>query len=180
MYGRQMSNLDDDLKQRREAIVREHMESENEHDFDTTIGTFDHPRYELIPTGDVYDGEEQVRAYFAESRTAFPDQRNELVALRHADDAVIVEFDLLGTHLGRLRALPPTGRAFKTRMTAYFLFDGDRLVCERVYFDQLSIMRQLGLAHEQTSVAGRLSTLVAHPVTIGRAMLGSLRRRPQN
>src|SRR4051812_33255369 len=147
------------------------MESENEHDFDTTVGTFGHPRYELVPTGDVYDGEEAVRGYFAESRTAFPDQRNELIALHHADDAVIVEFDLLGTHLGPLRALPPTGRAFRCRMTAYFVFEGDRLTCERVYFDQLTIMRQLGLAHEMSSVAGRLSTLVSHPVTIGRTLV---------
>ena len=160
-----------ELRRRREATVREHMESENVHDFDTTIGTFGHPRYELIATGDVYDGEEEVRAYFAESRTAFPDQRNELVALHHADDAVIVEFDLLGTHLGPLRALPPTGRAFRCRMTAYFLFEEDRLVGERVYFDQLTIMRQLGLAHEATSFAGRLTTLVSHPVTIGRTFL---------
>jgi steroid delta-isomerase-like uncharacterized protein len=165
------------LRQRREAIVREHMESENRHDFDTTIATFDHPRYELVPTGDVFDGEQQVRAYFAESRKAFPDQRNEVIALHHADDAVIVEFDLLGTHLGRLRALPPTGRSFRCRMTAYFLFEGDRLLCERVYFDQLTIMRQLGLAHESTSIAGRLSTLVSHPVTIGRTIVGSFVRR---
>ena len=146
------------------------MESENDHDFDTTIGTFAHARYELVPTGDVYDGEQEVRAYFAESRTAFPDQRNQLIALHHADDAVIVEFDLLGTQLGRLRALPPTGRSFRCRMTAYFLFEGDRLVCERVYFDQLTIMRQLGLAHDPTSIAGRLSTLLSHPITIGRTL----------
>ena len=165
------------LRQRREAIVREHMESENRHDFDTTIDTFDHPRYELVATGDVFDGEQEVRAYFAESRTAFPDQRNEVIALHHADDAVIAEFDLLGTHLGRLRALPRTGRSFRCRMTAYFVFEGDRLVCERVYFDQLTIMRQLGLAHEPTSIAGRLSTLVSHPVTIGRTIVGSLVRR---
>jgi len=38
-------------RSRREAIVREHMESENVHDFDTTIGTFEHPRYEIISTG---------------------------------------------------------------------------------------------------------------------------------
>jgi hypothetical protein len=68
------------------------------------------PRYELVPTGDVFDGEQEVRGYFSESRTAFPDQRNQVIALHHADDAVIVEFDLLGTHLGRLRALPPTSR----------------------------------------------------------------------
>ena len=167
----------DELRGRRERVIREHMESENEHDFDTTIGTFGHPRYELVATGDVYDGEEAVRAYFAESRTAFPDQRNELVALHHADDAVIVEFDLLGTHLGPLRALPPTGRAIRCRMSAHFVFEGDQLVCERVYFDQLSILQQLGLAHEMTSVAGRLSTLVTHPVTIGRTFLKSIARR---
>ena len=157
-----------ELRAHREAIVREHMESENVHDFDTTIGTFGHPRYELVATGDVYDGEEAVRAYFAESRRAFPDQRNELVALHHADDAVIVEFDLLGTHLGPLRALPPTGRAFRCRMSAHFIFEGERLVCERVYFDQLSIMRQLGLAHESTSLAGRL-TDTREPPGHGRA-----------
>jgi steroid delta-isomerase-like uncharacterized protein len=165
------------LRERREALVREHMESENRHDFDATIDTFSHPRYELVPTGDVFDGEEEVRGYFAESRGAFPDQRNELVALHHADDAVIVEFDLLGTHLGHLRALPPTGRAFRCRMTAFFLFDGEELVCERVYFDQQSIMRQLGLAHEPTSLAGRLSMAASHPVTIGRTFLKSLTGR---
>jgi hypothetical protein len=92
---------------------------------------------------------------------------------------VIVEFDVLGTHLGRLRALAPTGRSFRARMTAFFLFEGDRLTCERVYFDQFSMMRQLGLAHDTASFAGRLSTLVSHPVTIGRATLKSLlpRRR---
>jgi steroid delta-isomerase-like uncharacterized protein len=159
------------LRQRREGLVREHMESENHHDFDTTIATFDHPRYELIPTGDIYDGEQEVRRYFAESRTAFPDQRNELIALHHAEDAVIAEFDLLGTHLGPLRSLPPTGRAFRCRMTAFFIFEAEKITCERVYFDQLSIMRQLGVAHDPSSPAGRLTTLISHPLTIGRALL---------
>ena len=87
------------------------MESENRHDFDTTIATFGHPRYELVATGDVYDGEERCARYFAETPPAFPDQRNELVALHHADDAVIVEFDLLGTHLGPFaRFLPRAAR----------------------------------------------------------------------
>jgi hypothetical protein len=45
----------DDLRARREAVVVEHMESENVHDFDTTLGTFAHPRYEIVPTGDVFE-----------------------------------------------------------------------------------------------------------------------------
>jgi steroid delta-isomerase-like uncharacterized protein len=160
-------------RKKREEIVREHMESENRHEFDATIDTFHHPHYELIATGDVHDGEAEVRRYFDETRTAFPDQRNELIALRHADDAVVVEFDLLGTHLGPLRGLPPTGRSFRCRMTAYFIFEGDsaRLVCERVYFDSATILQQLGVAHAPGTLAGRLTTLAAHPLTIGKALL---------
>jgi steroid delta-isomerase-like uncharacterized protein len=161
------------LRARREAVVREHMESENVHDFDATIDTFSHPRYELVATGEVHDGERAVRAYYEETRRAFPDQRNELVSLRHADDAVIVEFDLLGTHRGPLRGLPATGRSFRARMTAFFIFDGERIVCERVYFDQATIMRQLGVAHDPATAAGRLTTLLSHPVTIARALLAS-------
>jgi steroid delta-isomerase-like uncharacterized protein len=165
------------LRERREEIVREHMESENHHDFDVTIGTFSHPRYELVATGEVYDGDAEVRAYYAETRAAFPDQRNELVSLRHTDDGVVVEFDLLGTHLGPLRSLPATGRSFRARMAAFFIFEEDRIVCERVYFDQASIMAQLGIAHDPSSLAGRVTTLLSHPVTIGGALMRSALRR---
>jgi len=131
------------LRAEREAIVRRHMEAENVHDFDAVIGTFAHPRYELIATGQVHDGEAAVRQYFRDTRSAFPDQRNELISLRHADDAVIVEFWLLGTHRGELLGLAPTGRAFRCRMTAFFVFEGRGLTCERVYFDSATILRQL-------------------------------------
>jgi steroid delta-isomerase-like uncharacterized protein len=165
------------VRERREAVVHQHMQSENEHDFDATIDTFSHPRYEIVPTGDVFDGEDAVRRYYADSRRAFPDQRNELIALYHIDDGVVVEFDLLGTHLGPLRALAPTGRAFRCRMTAFFMFDGERIVCERVYFDQATILRQLGLAHDPVSLAGRVSLLLSHPLTVGRALLRGRARR---
>jgi steroid delta-isomerase-like uncharacterized protein len=160
-----------DIRQRREDIVREHMESENRHEFDVTLGTFDHPRYELIGTGDVYDGPQEVMAYFDESRTAFPDQRNELLALHHADGAVIVEAMLYGTHDGPFRGLPPTGRKFEMRFCAMFVFEEDRLICERVYFDPGTILRQLGVAHDPLTTTGRIATVVNHPVTIGRALL---------
>jgi len=134
---------DSELRKERERVVRLHMEAENVHDFDAVIDTFSHPRYELIATDKVHDGEQAVREYFKDSRSAFPDQRNELISLRHADDAVIVEFWLLGTHKGRLGGIEPTGRSFKCRMMAFFIFDDKRIVCERVYFDSATIIRQL-------------------------------------
>jgi steroid delta-isomerase-like uncharacterized protein len=169
--------MESELRKGREAVVREHMESENRHEFDVTMGTFSHPRYEIVATGDVHDGAAEVAAYFDETRTAFPDQRNELIALHHADDAVIAEFDLKGTHLGSFRGLPPTGRAFTCRMTAFFLFEEDRLVCERVYFDSATILRQLGIAHDPLTLRGRIATLLNHPLTIGRAVVRQAGRR---
>jgi len=132
-----------ELRAARERTVRTHMEAENKLDFATALATFGHPRYELIATGVVHDGAEEVKAYFHTSRAAFPDQRNELIALRHADDAVIVEFWLRGTHKGPLMGIEPTGKSFECRMTAFFIFDADQLVCERVYFDTATILRQL-------------------------------------
>jgi steroid delta-isomerase-like uncharacterized protein len=160
-----------ELRARRDAIVREHLDSENRHDFDATMATFASPRYELVGTGDVYVGDEQVRAYFAETRTAFPDQRNRLVAMHHGDDAVIVEIVLEGTHTGMLRGLPPTGRAFACPMIAVFQFPpgGDHITCERIYFDASTILRQLGLASDPKSLRGRLETAAAHPLTIAGA-----------
>jgi steroid delta-isomerase-like uncharacterized protein len=134
-----------DLKEKREQLVREHMESENTHDFDVTLETFEHPRYEIVPTGEVYDGADEVSRYYQETRAAFPDQRNELIAMYHSDDAVIIEFWLRGTHKGELRGMPPTGKSFECKVVAFFLFEEDRLVCERVYFDAATILTQLGL-----------------------------------
>jgi len=136
----------EDLRRHREAVVVRHMEAENVHDFDAVIGTFGHPRYELIGTDRVHDGEEAVREYFRDTRSAFPDQRNEPIALHHTDDGVLAEFWLLGTHRGPLGDLAPTGRSFRCRMAALFLFGGPEgrdLVCERVYFDSATILRQL-------------------------------------
>ena len=141
-----------DLRTRRETLVREHMESENHHDFETTLGTFEHPRYEIVPTGDVFDGAEAVQQYFDDTRTAFPDQRNEVIALHHADDGVIVEFELKGTHKGPLRGIPATGKEFTCRTAAFFLFEEEKLVCERVYFDAATIMAQLGLIQPAPSL----------------------------
>jgi predicted ester cyclase len=58
---------------------------------------------------------------------------------------VIVEFWLLGTHEGALLGIEPTGRSFRCRMTAFFIFKGADLICERVYFDTATILRQLTL-----------------------------------
>lgn len=144
--------MTNDLAERRLKTVRDHMALECINDWDAVIATFQHPRYEMYGTGAVFDGEEQVRSYFAASRTPFPNQANEIVAIAHADNTVHVEFFLTGTHLGPLRlgdhVVEPTGKSFRVRMAATFEFPpgGDRIICERPYFDQRAVLQSLGLA----------------------------------
>jgi len=141
-----------DLAERRLKTVRDHMALECVSDWDAVIATFEHPRYEMYGSGAVFDGEEAVRGYFEASRTPFPDQSNEIIALAHSENTVLVEFWLMGTHLGPLklpgRVVEPTGKSFRVRMAATFEFGegSDKIICERPYFDQGAVLRELGLA----------------------------------
>ncbi|TNE59668.1 MAG: nuclear transport factor 2 family protein [Alphaproteobacteria bacterium] len=142
-----------DLAERRLQTVRDHMALEITHDWDAVIETFEHPRYELYGSGQIFDGEEQVRKYFAMSRIPFPDQGNEIIALAHDDETniVFVEFWLTGTHLGPLKVkgktIEPTGRKFKVRMAGTFEFapGSDKIICERPYYDTGAVLRALDL-----------------------------------
>ena len=137
--------ISDDLRQRRLEIIEEHFRTEVTQEFDLTLATFGgHPHYEIMPTGQVFDGDDEVMGYYRTTRTAFPDQRHDGVRHHVADDAVISEFDLLGTNLGEFYGLPPTGKAYRVPVIAVFFFEGDRITNERVYFDAASLLTQIG------------------------------------
>jgi steroid delta-isomerase-like uncharacterized protein len=131
------------LRERREAAIRTLVEAQNRHDVPAALAAFARPRFELIGTGRVYDGVEEASRYLHDSRDAFPDQTHELIAVHHADAAVICEVWFAGTHLGAIRGLEPTGRRFRCRVAAFFVFEGDGLICQRTYFDAGTIARQL-------------------------------------
>ena len=141
-----------DLAEARLKTVRDHMALETVHDWDAVIATFEHPRYEMYGSGNVFDGGAAVGGYCGASRTPFPDQGNEIIAISHSDDTVLVEFWLTGTHSGPLRVkgetIEPTGKSFRVRMAASFEFapGSDKIVCERPYFDQGAVLRALDLA----------------------------------
>jgi steroid delta-isomerase-like uncharacterized protein len=134
---------DEDLRARREDIVRRLVDAINDGEPADAADVFDQPRFELVGLHRVYDGRDEVIAYLTERRRAFPDQRYELIALHHADDAVIAEFWLMGTQQADIAGVPPSGKAFRCRMAAFFEFVGARLVCQRLYFDVGTIARQL-------------------------------------
>lgn len=156
---------------KREMLVRKHVEAENAADYETALATFQHPRYEYVASNEVYDGTEEVMAHWREFDRAFPDQQIEIVKLHTADDAVLMEAIARGTHTGPFRGLPPTGRRWEQQFLAIFVFEDDGLVCERVYYDTSTVLQQLGIAREPTSLTGRLETAASHPLTISRGIV---------
>jgi steroid delta-isomerase-like uncharacterized protein len=131
------------LNQAREAIVREHAEAEGRHDVEATLATFHSPRYEVAPFG-VSDGEAAVRDLLNSMITGFPDWGIETGEFRHGDDFVFVEVRMTGTHNGPWCGWEPTGKKMDVTVACMFEFEEDRLVCEKVYFDMATVMRQLG------------------------------------
>jgi steroid delta-isomerase-like uncharacterized protein len=141
--------ISDELRNSRLAVIKEHMETEVTQEFDQTLATFKsesggRPHYEIMATGQVFDGDDEVMGYYRTTRTAFPDQRHDNARFHVADDAVIVEFELLGTNLGEFYGLPPTGKSFRVPIIAVFFFEGERIINERIYFDSASLVTQIG------------------------------------
>jgi len=134
---------DEALRLHREATIVDLLAIETDIDVARLAQVFPRPRYELIGNNRVYEGLEVCARYLKERRNAFPDYRAEPIALHHADDAVIAEAWVTGTHVGRIESIDPTGKGFRFRMAAFFLFEGDTLVCVRNYFDHATIARQL-------------------------------------
>lgn len=169
--GREVPAVFDDLGLRRQQLVRDHVDAENRADYEAALATFSHPRYEYVASDEIYDGADEVMAHWDELHTAFPDQEVKIVALHSSDDAVLMEAVARGTHQGPYRGLPPTGRKMEQPFLGIFVFEGEDLVCERVYYDTATVLRQLGVARDPLTVAGRLETAARHPLAIGRAVV---------
>src|SRR5207302_10038910 len=106
-----------------------------------------------------------------------PDVPSEVTHRHVAKDSIVLEVELTGTQLGAWRGLPATGRRVDFPLCAVYTFDGqDRLAGERIYYDRTTLLRQLGVVSEPTSLKGRLGALLLHPVTVIPALLGIRRK----
>jgi hypothetical protein len=115
-----------------------------------------------------------------ENVTAFPDFHFDYIRLHHADDAIVVEGSFRGTHEGPWRGLPATGRRVDFPMLVVYPFEGEKMMGERIYFDVSTGLRQLGVARDPNTVAGKITMVVNHPITFGRALLRGAQRRRRN
>lgn len=131
------------LRSDREAVLQRLVEAQNRSDIDGVLDCFADPVVELVGADRTFHGAQEVATYLRESRAAFPDQQIELIALHHADQAVICEFWFSGTHRGDIHGFEATGRSFRVRMASFFTFEGTSLLGQRIYYDARSVVLQL-------------------------------------
>jgi steroid delta-isomerase-like uncharacterized protein len=130
-------------REQRERTVHDHIAAENAGDIDATVATFYRPRYNVLPMGAICDGEAAVRQLVAGLVGAFPDFQFQLVKLHHADEAVVVEGLITGTHKADWAGLTARGNRMELPAVCIFDFDAERLINESVYFDFATLQRQL-------------------------------------
>lgn len=154
--------------------VEEHVRFENAHDLEGLMSTFGRSgTYDDEPWSEHHQGLDAIRGYYGDLLRAAPDVHIE-VQRRHAtEEVVVLEVRLSGTQTGAWRGLPGTGRHFDFPLCAVFTFDDDdRLAGERIYYDRVTVLRQIGVLSEPTSLKGQIGALLLHPINVLSAFLG--------
>src|SRR5690242_4974541 len=103
------------------------------------------------PGGVTLHGPEQIVQWMTVFYTAFPDISHPIDRIVPAGSTVTVELHAVGTHAGPLASaageVPPTGRDISLRVANLLTVnDEDRVQSVHVYFDQMEMLQQLGLA----------------------------------
>lgn len=129
-------------------VARQHDEAYNAKDVDKRKA-LESPDIEVtMPGGMLLQGPDQVMEVVKVFWEALPD--GEIVTENQyvAGDIVVAEGAVHGTHTGPFRApmgeIPPTGNKVTLRFATVKEVKDGKLVSERLYFDQLEFLQQLG------------------------------------
>ena len=128
-------SADRQLRDFREELVLRHITGENDRDLEKVMATFTHPRYEIVPSATVYDGDQAVRQMILRQWEELPWLRYTAEAIYHGEQGLVVE----------TRTTCP-GTEINMLSVNVFVFDGTALVLERCYFDRMLFAAQLDLA----------------------------------
>jgi predicted ester cyclase len=123
-----------------------HSKAEDQRDLQGLIDTLaENCVYEVIPTGQRWEGHDGARAFYTTFLGAFPDVKFELVDIVIGPQGVIEIADMSGTHRGPWAGIEPSGKPLHMQIMIHFpwnptaaKFDG-----EKVYFDRSALTEQL-------------------------------------
>ena len=121
-----------------------HSIAEDARDIDGLIATLDEDcTYEMIPTGQRWEGHAGARAFYTELFAAFPDNRFALADIVVGPQGVFESARLTGTNLGPWAGVPASGLPVSLDVLILFPWDPTTrlFLGERIWFDRGSIGR---------------------------------------
>src|SRR5262245_14039970 len=97
--------------------------------------------YEVVPTGQRWQGHDGARAFYQAFLGAFPDVKFRLLDIVIGPQGVIEVAEMTGTHTGPWAGLPPTGQPVCLRVIIHFPWDpaAGKFAGENVYFDRAAL-----------------------------------------
>ena len=116
-----------------------HSIAEDRRDIDGLLATLaDECEYEIVPTGQHWQGLDGVRAFYSELFAAFPDNRFALTEIVVGPQGVFEVARLTGTNLGPWAGVPASGLPVDLEVLIYFPWDPatQRFLGERIWFDR--------------------------------------------
>jgi predicted ester cyclase len=119
-----------------------HSIAEDRQDIDGLIATLSPDCvYEIVPTGQVWEGHDGARAFYTELFGAFPDNRFALSEIVVGPQGVFEVATLTGTNQGPWAGAPPSGLPVALQVLILFPWDRatKRFSGERIWFDRGSI-----------------------------------------
>ena len=129
-------------------------EAFNQRDFEAMTAHYaDRITWTDHPQGRTFRTPEEFRSGFLPGWVvASPDIRITDPRYIDAGQTVVCTFTAIGTHDGPLGAFPATGKEFALPLCEMWHFDpGGRVVGGDLYYDQVSLLTQLGLMPEPAS-----------------------------
>ena len=102
--------------------------------------------YEIVPTGERWEGHAGARAFYTSFLTAFPDVRFDLRDIVIGPQGVIEIATMRGTQRGPWQGQAATGRTAELDIVIHFPWDphAERFAGERIYYDSGAFRAQLG------------------------------------
>src|SRR3954454_13446884 len=120
---RQRLSLDvtPDLYQQIRSLWISHSKAEDGRDLAGLIATLSEDCvYEVVPTGQRWEGHDGARAFYTTFLGAFPDVKFNLTDIVIGPQGVIEVADMTGTHQGLWAGILPTGRPVQLKIIIHF------------------------------------------------------------
>lgn len=123
-------------------LWKRHSIAEDERDLPGLISTLTEDCvYELVQTGDRWEGHEGAASFYTQLLSAFPDIHFDLTNIVIGPQGVCEEAQVTGTHRGEWRGRAPSGELVEFAVVIFFPWDrvARKFKGERVYVDGLEL-----------------------------------------